>query len=259
MRFDLHKRACSLLKDIDKNPANYLIIHYSCESFYNINDGRTPRVTSIAIRSFDTGQTDSFSIHKAAEKKHIDFHDIHKDYDDLEYQMLTEYFEYIRVHKGYKWLHWNMRDINYGFKAIEHRFEVLNGEPVIIQDGEKIDIARLLIEKYGVEYILHPRMQKLIELNNLQPKDFLTGTQEAFAFQNKEYIKLHQSTLRKVDVFADLLERTIQNTLKTNAKWYQIYGLSPQGIFEFTQTNWMLQLFEYVITLLLGVFLGRIF
>ena len=37
-----------------------LIIHYSCESFYDIKDGRTPRVTSIAVRNLKTAQTESF-------------------------------------------------------------------------------------------------------------------------------------------------------------------------------------------------------
>jgi hypothetical protein len=32
-----------------------------------------------------------------------------------------------------KYLHWNMRDINYGFAAIEHRHRVLDGSPVIVE------------------------------------------------------------------------------------------------------------------------------
>jgi hypothetical protein len=257
MKIEKYKDACNILRSIDKNPSIYLIVHYSCESFYDIKDGRTPRVTSIAIRSYDTGQTDSFSIHKAAEKMHIKVADIDKHYDELEFQMLSEYFEYIKEHKGYKWLHWNMRDINYGFKAIEHRYEVLGGEPIIILDNDKIDVARLFISKYGVRYISHPRMENLLELNNIQPKDFLAGAQEALAFDNKEYIRLHQSTLRKVDVFANLIERAIHNNLKTHSKWYEIYGISPQGLFEYAQQNWVLSLFGWMLTLVIGIILGK--
>ena len=57
-------------------------------------------------------------------------------------------------------------------------------------------------------------MEKLIELNNIGAKDYLSGKDEATAFENKEYVKLHRSTLRKVDVFANILNRTINNTLK---------------------------------------------
>lgn len=111
-----------------------------------------------------------------------------------------------------------MRDINYGFKAIEHRYKVLGGQPLTIEDTNKIDLARLLIQCYGVNYIEHPRMEKLLLFNNIQAKDYLKGADEAEAFAQKEYIKLHQSTLRKVDVFADLLNRAIQGTLKVSWK-----------------------------------------
>ncbi len=151
-----------------------------------------------------------------------------------------------------------MRDINFGFKAIEHRFEVLGGHPEIITDNNKIDIARLFIDKYGVTYVGHPRMENLIYLNHIQPKDYLNGAQEAEAFEQKEYIKLHQSTLRKVDVFANLLERAIQNTLTTNSKWHQIYGVSPQGLFEYAQSNWLFQVIGWIITLILGAVLGKL-
>lgn len=259
MQHDKHKRACTILKEIDKNPENYLIIHYSCESFYDISDGRTPRITSIAIYSYNSAQTDSFSIHKTAEKKDIALLEIEQKYDELEKLMLDEHFQYLKEHKGFKWIHWNMRDINYGFKAIEHRYEVLGGIPTIIEDSYKIDLARLFIQCYGVNYIGHPRMEILIKYNNIIPKDYLKGAEEAAAFANKEYIKLHLSTLRKVDVFADLLNRSIQGTLKVKSKWYEIYGFSPQGIYEFCQSNWWIQIVITIITLLIGAWLGKFF
>ena len=49
MQYDKRKKAEKIIKIIDKNPEMYLIIHYSCESFYDITDGRTPRITSIAV------------------------------------------------------------------------------------------------------------------------------------------------------------------------------------------------------------------
>ena len=259
MQYNKHKKAKDIFKEIDKNPENYLIVHYSCESFYNIADGHTPRITSIAVYSYASAQTDSFSIHKIAEKMHISMLEIESRYDELEKKMLDEYFEYIREHKNYKWIHWNMRDINYGFKAIEHRYEVLGGEPINVDDANKIDLSRLFIQCYGVNYIEHPRMEKLLLLNNIQAKDYLKGADEAAAFAAKEYIKLHQSTLRKVDVFADLLNRAIQNTLKVKSKWYEIHGISPQGIFDFCRDRWWIQCIMYVITLALGAIVGKLF
>lgn len=258
MQNDKHKNAIKTLKEIDNNPSNYLIIHYSCESFYDITDGHTPRITSIAIYSYSTAQTDSFSIHKTAEKEHVDFDKIEAKYDEIERIMLDDFFEYVREHKNYKWIHWNMRDINYGFKAIEHRYEVLGGTPVLIEDSNKIDLSRLFIQCYGVNYIDHPRMEKLIQLNGIQAKNYLKGADEATAFVNKEYIKLHQSTLRKVDVFSDLLNRAIQGTLKVKSGWKDMYGISIQGILYFCRDKWWMQLIVNIILLVLGGLIGVI-
>ena len=139
MQFDKHKKAVQVLNEIDKNPENYLIIHYSCESFYNITDGHTPRITSIAVYSYNTAQTESFSIHKTAERKHVRIEDIESQYYQLEKDMLEDFFQFVKENRTRKWLHWNMRDINYGFKAIEHRFEVLGGKPICIEESCKID------------------------------------------------------------------------------------------------------------------------
>lgn len=174
-------------------------------------------------------------------------------------KMLDDYFQYLKEHRNYKWIHWNMRDINYGFKAIEHRYEVLGEVPILIEDSNKIDLSRLFIQCYGVNYIEYPRMEKLLQLNNIQAKNYLKGADEAKAFSNKEYIKLHQSTLRKVDVFADLLDRAIQGTLKVRSKWKDIYGISIQGFFNFCQDKWWIQLIISIVLLILGGIVGVFF
>ena len=96
-----------------------VLIHYSCESFYDIKDGRTPRVTSIAIRNLKTAQTESFSIHKIAERRGIEIADIPTQYDQLEKEMLADFYEYLKYRQTFSFIHWNMRDGNYGFSAIE--------------------------------------------------------------------------------------------------------------------------------------------
>lgn len=259
MQHNKHKKARNTFSQISNNPENYLIIHYSCESFYDITDGHTPRITSIAVYDYASGQTDSFSMHKVAEKKHISIDDIELHYDNLELMMLEEFFAYADRHSNYYWIHWNMRDINYGFKALEHRFSVLGGTPFIIPDNRKIDLARTLVQCYGVNYAPHPRMEKLLKQNNIRAKDYLSGQEEANAFTSKEYVKLHMSTLRKVDVFANILNRAINNTLKVNSKWHEIYGVSPQGIFNYCKNTWWVQLIWTGVTLLLGALLGNLF
>lgn len=259
MQYTQHKKAKQIIKEIALNRKNYLIIHYSCESFYNTKDGHTPRITSIAVYQLESAQTDSFSIHKSAEKNHIDFDKIDENYDKLERLMLTDFYKFIKEHKSYTWLHWNMRDINYGFKAIEHRYEVLGRKPIILEDSHKIDLARLLIQCYGINYANHPRIENILQLNKIKAKDYLPGKDEAIAFKRKDYVSLHRSTLRKVDVFANIINKSIQGTLKVNSKVIDIYGLSIQGLFEYSSSTWWLTMFWSILMLFIGGYVGSLF
>jgi len=257
-RIKKRRKAIETISGLTENSSHVLIIHYSCESFYDIKDGRTPRVTSIAVRYVKTGQTKSFSIHKIAERKKLSIKQIEEQYDELERAMLSEFFAFVRDHKSYTWIHWNMRDINYGFEAIENRFVVLGGIPESINDENKIDMARMLVNLFGLRYIGHPRLEKLVEKNGITKKDFLSGAEEAKAFENKEYVRLHQSTLRKVDIINTIVERTAEGSLKTNAKFIEIYGLSPQGIFELAKDNWLVSIIFTVLGLIVGSVLSNL-
>ncbi len=248
-RFQKRKYGLKTLVSLYERSETTLVIHYSCESFYNTAEGRTSRITSIAVRNLANGQTESFSIHKVAEQNHIPIDNIKEQYDMIEKLMLDEYFNYVHSHPGYNYLHWNMRDINYGFSAIEHRYKVLEGNPYKIEDNHKFDLARLLVDIYGRWYIGHPRFQQLVKKNHITDLDFLSGEEEAEAFKNGEYIKLHRSTLRKVDSLANISERTIDGTLKTEAKFLDIYGLHPENIAEIIKEHWFFVLLTFVITI----------
>jgi hypothetical protein len=212
------------LDQLLRGAANVWVIHYSCESFYERPQGRSPRITSIVVRKLDSAQTVSFSIHQVAERKNVPFDDIEHRYDELEREMLDGFFEHVGTHRGMKYLHWNMRDINYGFAALEHRHRVLGGTPFVADDVNKHDLARTLIDIYGVGYIGHPRLETLLRKNNIKPRDFLTGAQEAEAFEARNYVALHQSTLRKVDVIANIATRAHDRALKTNTTWWEMHG-----------------------------------
>lgn len=230
------RQAWAIIDRLFAEAANVWVIHYSCESFYERPEGRSPRITSIAVRKLDSGQTVSFSIHQVAERQQVSFNDIENHYDSLERQMLDDFFHQVGSHRGMKYLHWNMRDINYGFSAIEHRYRVLGGAPFIVEDQNKFDLARILIDIYGVGYIGHPRLETLLAKNNIQALDFLTGAQEAEAFENRQFVRLHQSTLRKVDVIANIAGRAHDRRLRTNATWWEMHGGRIR-----TFLNWILE------------------
>jgi len=249
-RLSKRRKALHQLREIGERQDNTLVIHYSCESFYDRSDGSTPRITSIAVRNFASGQTESFSIHKIAELTHLPPAQIVDHYDDLERQMLDEFFQILTKNERYTWVHWNMRDINYGFQAIEHRYRVLDGEPIRLPEERKFDLARALGDVYGGNYIGHPRLESLTKKNRISDIGYLNGKDEAAAFEAREFVKLHQSTLRKVDVFASIFERILQGNLKTNAKWYQVYGFHPKALLEIITEHWIWSLIVVIATVL---------
>ena len=125
-----------------------------------------------------------------------------------------------------------MSNKNYGFPAIEHRHKVLGGEPKLIHENQWVDLSRLLLAIYGDDYISYPRSPSLVKLNARSHKYFLDGKSEAEAFNKKEYVKLHQSTLRKVDVIAKIAERADDGSLKTQSSWIDICGNYFVAFFE---------------------------
>ena len=58
----------------------------------------------------------------------------------------------------------------------------------------------------------------------MQAPHFLTGAEEAEAFENRDYVSLHQSTLRKVDVIANIAGRAHDRRLKVNTTWWEMHG-----------------------------------
>ena len=217
------KQAKAKLSELMDKADQVIIIHYSCESFYDRPDGSSPRITSIAVRDLESGQTTSFSIHQVAERNGYSASALEQHYNDLEKMMLDEFYDYVRIHSSHFWLHWNMRDINYGFPAIAHRHKVLKGNPEEIAETKLVDLSRLLVSIYGDNYIPHTRLTNLIDKNSISNKDFLAGKDEAEAFDKKQYVKLHQSTLRKVDVLSNIVELAANGSLKTNSKKKDIY------------------------------------
>ena len=247
------KEACATLEEIYNGKKHYFLIHYSCESFYENPDGHSARITSIAIRNLASGQTQSFSIHQYAERNHIASDQIASSYDELEKKMLKSFYEFVKKNSLSKWIHWNMRDINYGFEAINHRYKVLGGTPHDILDENRIDLARLLISLYSPKYIGHPRIEKLVARNKITTKDFLTGKEEAEAFEQQQYVKLHQSTLRKVDIFANIIGRIEDNSLRTNETWLSKNILYPEILLEWLRNHWIVK-FCGVILILAGIY-----
>ena len=241
------RRRSQSKKDVNKAYENALrnyIVHYSCESFYDNASGQSRRVTSIAVRNLDSAQTQSWSLHSSAELLGLQSH-IQDNLDLIEKHLLSEYFAFLQNHSDSTFIHWNMRDKAYGFPALEHRYKVLSGQPFILQDDRKLDLARVLINLYGPGYAPHicpttgkrGRVMSLMEMNRINSRDALQGKEEADAFENGEFLKLDRSTLAKVDIFHNFFDRLHANKLKTNATFSDRYGFKLTAVPELARDN----------------------
>jgi len=256
-RYKEHKDALNTIIEKSKQE-NILFIHYSCENFLNIKNGATPRITSIAINEYNNGQVKSFSMYKTAEIKKIKYKDVDKHYDEIEKDMLKEFFDYVKEHKTNTWIHFNMRSINFGFQTLEHRYRILGGKPEIIDDKQKFDLAQQLELVFGSDYIKHPRLENITKLNDITDKEFLSGKDEAKAFENKEYWKLHQSTLRKVQILETIFRKIINGRFKTKAKFKEKYGITLQSILDFTLTTWWGRLLAFLLSTVIGGLITKV-
>jgi hypothetical protein len=90
-------------------------------------------------------------------------------------------------------------------------------------------------------------MARLMEKNGIKAIDFLDGPGEAEAFEKREFVKLHQSTLRRVDIISNILERVIDGTLKTDANWRDRTGIHPAALIEFSVKHWIFSLIALVV------------
>lgn len=222
------------IKKLSSNLDNVYVVHYSCEDF---TAPGTLRVTSIAVRHFASGQTASFSIQKSAESARISPIEIKCRLDELEKKMLTDFYTFVHKLGGVDWVHWNMRNIIYGFPALEQRSSTLGVETIRIDESRQFDLSKELVTLYGPTYSDHPRLKSVIKMNKMTEKNLLDGKAEAVAFDRGDFNKLHLSTLRKVDNLCDILERVIDGKLKVKGRWYQMYDI--HGLVDMAKNHWV--------------------
>jgi hypothetical protein len=241
-KWEKRKAAKKALDAIFQHRETVNVIHYSCEALSDQNRVGTPRITSIVVRDLGSGQPHSFSIHLTAEQRRVDLIHIDGKYDELERLMLDDFYKFVRDRLHYKWVHWAMRDITYGFLAIDHRYRALDGVPTQIPDAQLFDLSAKLAELHGPDYADTPRLQGIMNLNPVSKTNFLSGPDEAKAFNDKQFVNLHRSTLKKVEVITHIAELEWEGKLKTKASWREEYGTSVEGIFEVATDHWLFKL-----------------
>lgn len=244
--FEDFKKASRQIEELKRKENNVYCIHYSCESFFDKQN--SSRITCIAIKNLETTETQTFSLLMEAEILKCDISDSNTDI--LEKSMLSKFFEFLKYHTDAIYLHWRMRDTTYGFHAIEHRANVLGIQPIFVADKQKVDFSLLLKNYCGSEYISHPRLEQLLIKNEMKPLHFLTGREEANAFDKKDFLALQMSTISKVDSFYGLFDKLKTKNLKTNKKYFDVPITALKYYVEKTTQHWFITLLISIIGIL---------
>lgn len=212
-------KATPFFTDVGKHPDRFYIVHYSSQSLFDAEIGaHSPRITSIVVRHYVSGQTVSFSMHTVAEYLGVSSEDVEARYDDIERELLSQFYNFARDRREKYWVHWNMRNVVFGFEHLEHRYRTLNrAEPPSIPVEVRKNLNDMLKQAYGSDYAKDPKMLSLMELNGGKIQGFLSGGEEAEAFRAKDFIRMHTSTIAKVGFFSYVITESRKGKLVTAA------------------------------------------
>lgn len=247
-----HKEANNVLNDYSKKKSDYIFIHYARQNCFEDAYEKGPRVISIVVMNAESGQTMVFSLRKIADTYGCNFFDESESTkDDIEKEMLQSFFEYVERNTQKKWLHWNMKNNNFGFSAIEERYSNLGGNPKHFEENKLINISVLLKKKYGRNFAhdalwngkVMGKMYDIFGLNNISDFNILNGEQEIKEYILKNITSIEQSILGKIKAFQVLVEKAADNDLETRGKVFKdVYGFSISGIAQYIHDNAVLAL-----------------
>lgn len=208
--------------NVKRNPERFYIIHYSSQSLFDAEAStHSPRITSIVVRHYVSGQTVSFSMHTVAEYLGIQPDEVEEKYDDIERELLTQFYNFARDRREKYWVHWNMRNVVFGFEHLEHRYRSLTKtEPPSIPVEVRINLNDILKNRYGNDYAKDPKMLSLMEMNGGKVQGFLSGKEESDAFKAKDFIRMHTSTIAKVGFFSFVITSACNGKLVTAASGF---------------------------------------
>lgn len=215
------KRAFESLKKITREENKVLCIHYSYSNTYDDEYGDiSPLITSIVIQSLDEQMNREFAIHLEADKAGITKDQIQDSYRDLELRVLEKYNDFVKRYKNYYWIHWNMKDMTFGFEAIKHRheklFESLN-EYCEIPVNNRRNLSNIIERMYGENFTEGSDTLKSLMLansKNLESNKYLSLNEESIEFENKNFLTVMNSVNLKVMFIRVALNKLINKKLK---------------------------------------------
>lgn len=196
------------VRELKQRAATARIIHYSCESFYDVTD-RPVAIACIAIVDLATTNEHVFAItgYKS------------DDESEREKALLDDFYRHLRNTPDAIYVHWNMHHATFSFEAIAQRYKYLTDKdaPYQIAREQRYDLDSFISHTYGGAYANDPKLMSMSVLNDFNKRFALSGAVEADKFKNREFGDMVRSTTEKAQLIAFLTKRFLEGTLKTNS------------------------------------------
>ncbi|MFR4248786.1 MAG: hypothetical protein ACLT1L_02915 [Leuconostoc lactis] len=248
-----YKVAKNILHQINTRPDKYMLIHYSSSS---LQGNEFPSISSISLMNYENKDRIQFSIAK--------YIDLENTIENAEKRLLIDFWEYIEhVSKYFTFIHWNMNSETFGFEAIANRTRILLGTKCEQSKYlQKIDLDDLLGQLYSDQYVSHPKMYKLYELNKLSINNFENGDQELKWFDEEKWYKIAKASMAKVNFIYEVLNRAGTPRLKVENKFLNKKLILKDRVrYIINETLWGRFLFWFIVTILgalVSIFLEKL-
>ena len=181
-------------------------VHYACESFITAKD-HPPGIAAIAISDLNNGEVMAFSRTDCPEGS---------EPVECEIELLTRFYEELERRVETICLHWNMDRPEYGFNALSTRWRYLTRkDPASSTPRQRYDVDGLLVAEFGANYAPHAKLPSTATLNDLDMRSFLSGKDEAAAYEEKNWASLTRSASSKAKIIGQLLLLMCNGNIKT--------------------------------------------
>ncbi len=196
-----------------------LAIHYSTTG----RDRPSPMITGIVVKEYASSQEWELTFEALKSEEEI----------------LKRFATLLSDKENYAIAGWNLRNealgatpVVYGIEHIRDRMKKAGlGLPAVL-GAPPIDVAAVVMSKYGPEYIKNPRLKNIARANRFSTRGFVDGSEEPGLFSQRKYSKLSKSTRCKVLVVEAVIQHLLDNTLiLTPASLLAQIEAHPFGLF----------------------------
>jgi hypothetical protein len=203
------------------------IVDYYTVPWDDVRAG-TPAAVMIASRELVTGMEEVFAWHLVAEREGIPPEQILCRRGDLEGRVLADFHGHVRENPKVWWIHWGLNSVEFGFPALVQRASALGLGEVRFPERRLLNLAELLKQRLGENYVPHKRLGNLIRLNDLNDHQLLDQAGLAEAFRAGDFCRMLRSLRRKLYCIGRILELFLTGNLKITADPSPLSLVLPQ-------------------------------